>query len=382
MTIDSISKNYEANTTMRHAPSWSENAARPYLLALSSLKLGVFDAAIYLAHPVAEIGDPASQHILAATYQTLGGLRDYEKALYWYRRAADSGHPKAQVAVDELLSWEKDRIEFYMDRSYRGNPEEREEREERVDRFFQDRIDDWALKDFSRKEFDVVETWYRDRSSSGDPEGEFLYGLMLFTGLFVEKDDARAHATFHKAARQGHLGAKSMIGCLHKYGLGVQRDIMHGRKWFLDAAHGGHAPSQYDVGESYFTGQDAPLDFEKAANWFEKSAMRDYVSAQATLAQLYVMGLGVPRNLVLAHMWSKIAQRHLCGANRLDLVQSSAECERLMTRAQIAEARNRAEEWVPYPGSPIESRPEFDPTQIAWPKSRKVMKRGVQPKNG
>jgi uncharacterized protein len=381
MTNDSTSKSHVTNTALRSAPSWRENTARPYLLALSALKLGIFNAAIYLAHPMAEMGDPASQHILAATYQTLGGLRDYEKALYWYRRAADNGHPKAQVAVDELSSWEKDRIDFYMNRSYRGNPAERKEREERVDRFFQDRIVDWGLDDFSREEFDVGEKWYRDWSSSGDPEGEFLYGLMLFTGLFVEENDARAHATFHKAARQGHLGATSMIGCLYEYGAGVQKDIIRGREWLLDAAENGHAPSQYYIGDFCLL-RDVPRDSKTAAEWLEKSSMQDYVHAQMKLATLYLLGLGVPQNLVLVHMWSSIAQRHFSGRNRQHLVGSIGKCERMMTRTEIAEARNRAEEWTPCPRSPIESRPEFDPAEFNWSKLGRRMKRSVRPKNG
>jgi TPR repeat protein len=42
-------------------------------------------------------------YILGRMYeQRLGRVRNYEKALYWYRRAAERGHPKAAMDVAKL----------------------------------------------------------------------------------------------------------------------------------------------------------------------------------------------------------------------------------------------------------------------------------------
>ena len=83
--------------------------------------------------------------------------------------------------------------------------------------------------------------------------------------------------------------------------------------------------------------------------WYRLAAEQGSTQAQDHLGTMYAMGVGVPQDYVQAHMWFNLAgaslpasdsRRRGAAANR-DAVESK------MTRAQIAEARQRAREWMP-----------------------------------
>jgi TPR repeat protein len=306
MTTKRMAKTDEAPaTTIAAKPNSHTCTAHPYMLAFSVFQYGFPEEAMHLAHSLAERGDATSRQLLGVYYNTTGTPQGYHKAVHWYRRAAESGYSRAQAALDELLAWEEDKIESEMFECYADNTDLRE------GFIYERRFDEWC-RPVSRREKTIAAHWYLDLALSGEAEGEFLYGLMLFRGLGVRKDEVRARGWFRKAARQGHLGAKAMIGFLHLYGRGVQTDPVRGREWLIDAARGGHAPSQRILGYYYSDGYGVPRDEVAGAEWYEKSAMQDYVLAQEVLAKLYREGRGVPRNLILAHMWGSLAKRHRC----------------------------------------------------------------------
>jgi hypothetical protein len=93
----------------------------------------------------------------------------------------------------------------------------------------------------------------------------------------------------------------------------------------------------------YETGQGVAQDHKRAVLWYQKAAEAGDPMAQFDLGRIYETGQeGVAMDYVEAHKWWNIA-----AANGEERARKSRNIvERLMTPAQIAEAKKRAEAWL------------------------------------
>lgn len=82
--------------------------------------------------------------------------------------------------------------------------------------------------------------------------------------------------------------------------------------------------------------------------WYRKAAEQGNRTAQESLAGMYKRGQGCQRDYVEAHKWYNLAANHSnAGQLRIDEDISDRNfLENYMTPAQIAEAQNRAREFV------------------------------------
>jgi TPR repeat protein len=107
-------------------------------------------------------------------------------------------------------------------------------------------------------------------------------------------------------------------------------------------AEHGDADAQWNLGVRYHTGDGFVQDDAQAVQWFRLAAEQGHVSAQATLGAYYWAGRGVPQDLTKAYFWSSLAQAQGDDASKSRLEGLSSQ----MTRAQVASARQDAEEWM------------------------------------
>ena len=87
--------------------------------------------------------------------------------------------------------------------------------------------------------------WARKAAEQGQPGGQFLLGLLYWTGRGVDKDDAGFAFWAERAAEwePGHGPAHAMIGAAHQHGWGVPRnERTASEKWGYSAPH--HTPHQ------------------------------------------------------------------------------------------------------------------------------------------
>ena len=110
------------------------------------------------------------------------------------------------------------------------------------------------------------------------------------------------------------------------------------RRW----ANQGDPVAQYALGARYAQGDEVKQDFAEAVRWFEKAAEQGHVVAQATLGAYYWAGRGVPQDLSKAYFWSALAR---AGGDEASKYRVAALTSR-MTRTQVAEAQQRANEWI------------------------------------
>jgi TPR repeat protein len=165
------------------------------------------------------------------------------------------------------------------------------------------------------------------------------------TGVAAAKrgDYVTARRIFFRLARQGHAKAQFSLGVMYDAGLGVPGNYPEAVKWYRLAAVQGNAWAQHNLGIMYARGQGVAQNFAEARKWFRRAANQGDADAQYQLGAMYHQGRGFPRNLILAYKWYSLAAgRGQASARKgLDLLQ------RLMTPAQIAQARKLAAAWRP-----------------------------------
>ncbi|WP_034303694.1 tetratricopeptide repeat protein [Herbaspirillum sp. RV1423] len=134
-------------------------------------------------------------------------------------------------------------------------------------------------------------------------------GGRYFRGEGVAQDFSKAFESYEKAANRGGAFAQGKVAAMLADGMGVNRDTRLAITWYEKALA---IPDNYWKSDAYkglakiYIGERS---FLKAAQYFKKAAAMSDKDAQLALAQLYYEGQGVPRNMKLAFVLSKVAQR-------------------------------------------------------------------------
>lgn len=111
-------------------------------------------------------------------------------------------------------------------------------------------------------------------------------------------------------------------------------------------AANGDPIAQAGLGLTYYRGDHdhgVTQDYAEAAKWYRKAAEQGNAPSQLMLGRLYFDGNGVTRNYVEAYLWYSLAAAQGLQAAKPPL----DSLEKLMTKAQIAEAQKRAAAWHP-----------------------------------
>ncbi len=189
--------------------------------------------------------------------------RDYQKARYWFEKAAEQGHAHAQFLLGYMY--------------YEGLGVER---------------------DYQKTLY-----WLGRAAEGGDLEAQHTLGKMYFVGEGVERDYQKALYWFEKAAQQGDAIGQYNLGYMYYNGLGVDRDYKKAIEWFEKAAQQGNSDSQYILGDMYYNGL-GEQDYQKALYWFEKfEEKQDNVDVQYNLGYMYYIGLGTKQDFTKALYW-------------------------------------------------------------------------------
>ena len=188
----------------------------------------------------AERGNINQQISVAVSYDQAdrgSDLPDQERvaeALKWWRKAADQGNERAQVAVGRRYS-----------RGI-GVPQDPAE----------------AMK------------WFRKAAQQGSVSGK------------QEMEELQLAMYAREAADRGDVRAQYDLGRMYKDGRGVPQDPAEAMKWFRKAAQQGDAQAQYDLGRMYEDGRGVPQDPAEAMKWYRKAAEQGDDSAHRALERL------------------------------------------------------------------------------------------------
>ena len=254
----------------------------------------------------AERGDIEAQYRMGEFHRKgLGVERDFEKAVEWFRKAADGGHPDAIIDLG----------------------------------IYNNELEVGDLKDYPE-----AVAWIRKSAERGNVNSQYLLGVCHYRGDVVDQDDIESLHWFRKAAEQGSVRAQFALGLSYlKMCANQQQGLAESTKWFrLSAERGfeparsilkllhadepddggapedaaeslrraaelGDAEAQYELGERYFNGDGVERDYVEAVKWFRKAADQGDSNAMRRLGDCYMEGKGVEKDPDTALDWSRRA---------------------------------------------------------------------------
>ena len=253
------------------------------------------DKAVFWWKRAADAGDVVSVLLIARFYEGQFGfpeLKDPKEALANYAKAAGLGNAGAMAALgSRLLS---------------GDEKNRDEKKGR----------EWLKKAIAAKEYsgylalgDYEENVKKDPKAAlaeyerGKDAGQVDCMLrsadFYLTGKGVEKDAERGQALLLKAAEAGNPVANLRVAASLLAGEKPEKaNLLTGYGHLLAAANGNLPEAQNELGLLYLSGKMGTADTSAGVAWLTRAAQAGNAQAQNNLATLYARGIGgVTKNL-------------------------------------------------------------------------------------
>ncbi|MBP9901300.1 MAG: tetratricopeptide repeat protein [Verrucomicrobiota bacterium] len=195
----------------------------------------------------------------------------------------------------------------------------------------------------------VDEATLRARAQAGDSEAVYRLAKSLVKGEYGLPNYSEAASLFQMAVTKGHV--ESMVGLAELYtiGQGVTNNPAEALRLYLAAAGHGNVRAMYSLAGLYEEGRAVKKDQTLAAKWHQLAAERGEALAQFNLGQRYELGMGVKPDLIEAFKWLRLAANNGIG----DASEMIERLERKMTKAQVAEATQRANGFVRITAAPL-----------------------------
>lgn len=166
-------------------------------------------------------------------------LLDHEKAVDWWRKAAERDHLGAMV-----------RLGFALGRG-RG----------------------------TRRDDVEAARWYRKAAELGDAHGMCSLAYAFAEGEGVPRDARAAFEWWHRAAAMGHALSMARVGAAYARGEGTSRNTEHAAVWYRKAAVLGNEDAMFELGAAYASGTGILQDRAEAVCWWRRAADLDGLGA-------------------------------------------------------------------------------------------------------
>jgi TPR repeat protein len=250
------------------------------------------DKAVFWWKRAADAGDVPSILLLASFYEGRFGfpeLRNISEALAFYGKAAGLGNAGAMATLgSRLLNGEGDIRDEKKGREWLKKAIEAKEYSAYL-----------ALGDYEEnvnKDLKAALAEYERGKDAGQLDCMLRSAAFYMEGKGVEKDVERGLTVLRKAAEAGSPVAHFQIAAHHL--AGEKPDLVTGYSHLVAAASGNLVEAQNELGLFYLSGKLNAADAVAAVGWLTRAAQNGNAPAQHNLATLYENGLGgVPRNL-------------------------------------------------------------------------------------
>lgn len=346
-------------------------------------KRGDFQNAAFLFRQSAGSGSAAAAFNLGLCYENGEGVRqDYQKALRWYTKGAELGHPRAQCSAGVLCEnggegefepRPEEAFQWYLKAAEQGNARAQVLLASAYRRGFgceQDPVAavQWytraAEQNYAQAQYELG-LWYLERARDLNAEMQsemlsrarqwlekaadqgvekarkVLAELIRMQGNgkenFVEAVEAykagnheKARELYAQCAEEGVAEATAALGQYYEKGEGgIAIDPHKAFEWYLKAAEQGSARALLFLGMASETGIGTEKDLPKAINYYEKAAEAGNARAMILLGVAYEEGKTVEKNMETAMFWYRKAyeQGEEQGALYLGMAYRDAEGE-------------------------------------------------------
>ena len=265
-------------------------------------------------------GDAKAQNDLGVCYYNGDGVeQDYEKAVYWFTKAAEEGLVEAQNNLGLL---------YYGEGGW--------------------------------QDYEKAVYWLTKAAEQGHASAQNNLGFHYRNGYGVKKDEVKAVEWYTKAAKQDRASAQYNLGYCYYHGYGVEKDYEKAVYWYKKAAEQGHAWAQSNLGNCYYHGYGVEKNEAKAVEWYKKAAKQGNEMAQKGLDVLNrnvpepqsTLSLSQPRPTSAPPQWRP--EQQWSPAEQYELNQRLLHSRTMFPQDQawdkrVFEARSGHAPWPGYP---------------------------------
>jgi hypothetical protein len=238
--------------------------------AYGAFQRGLYLTAMNLALPKAQLGDAASQTLVAELLDGgLGVRRNESDALFWYQQAANAGDPNAQFKYALMLM-------------------------------------EGRLVKRDRK---LADQMMQKAADGGNAEAQFNMAQLKVAKTPGEKGLMDALPYYEKSALQGVPDAQYALSQLY-ISLPVPKEKQDlARYWLEQAANQRFDTAMYDMGVWNINGIAGDRDYDTGFLWMKRAADNGNVVAMNKLAYLYINAIGTRPDPIEAAKWYVLSRR-------------------------------------------------------------------------
>ncbi|WP_417516376.1 tetratricopeptide repeat protein [Minwuia sp.] len=171
----------------------------------------------------------------------------------------------------------------------------------------------------TKEDLELAGFWYKTAASlleplvkAGDLDAAKKLGNILVIGVGVDRDPIRAAQLYERAAEAGDRAGQYLAGLMFFTGrAGHPVDHERGFKWLYLAADADHPRSQYFVGTAYADGLGIEADATRAAKWLTLAGDRGVNASTPAMKALIEKAPrdDVEKGIDLAENWVPVFER-------------------------------------------------------------------------
>lgn len=199
-----------------------------------------------------------------------------------------------------------------------------------------------GLVAYNDQDYPTAFNKFTQEANKGNPEAQYMLGMMYKEGLGTDKDGKRAFELITLSSDQGDIDAKGLLGSMLLNGTGTAVNKKRALDLILYAANKGNILSQLNLGFIYLNGEDAVQSFSDSLLWYKRAAVNGNKNAQVNIGNIYEQGLGVTPNYVTALVWYTMSAR----GNEKLFVDRIEELKLKMRPPEIIKANELAERCI------------------------------------
>lgn len=215
--------------------------------------------------------------------------RDYERAAYWYKWAANHGSGEAATDygyyLEYGLKYEQNlplAFHYYQIGADAGIP-----------RAFNNLGLMYLYGKHVESNTELALKYIKRAAEGGNGLAMVNLGLIYQDGTFCQIDKDKAVAYYQAAVQQDEPLGYFLLGDCYAKGFGVKQDFTRFLEYCYRSALQGCIDAMFRLGECYRTGELGYVDYKEALNWY-KSANQDFHGgALYESAIMYRDGLGI-----------------------------------------------------------------------------------------
>jgi TPR repeat protein len=255
-----------------------------------------YKKAAYWFKKAAEKGFAVSQYNLGLMYQQGKGLsQDDNLSFDWFLKAAEQGYGIAPYQLSQCYAFGRgikcsinDEYKWLKKAVESGNPLA----QFKLGKFSTEEIllkEIFGDSDDPKGQIQQKINWLVAAAVQGYAPAQVKLGNYFQNGYRLKQDYKKAVSWYYKAAEQGYSRGQYYLGNCFYNGIGVERNLGEAVKWLHNAADKGDSDAQFNLGLFYNNKEDIKgrnINLKETVKWFLKAAEQGNVDAIYQLIKL------------------------------------------------------------------------------------------------